>query len=142
MKMSLLAIAGLLTLLVAALHVGCIIFGADWYRFLGAGEQMAQLAENGDVYPTVITSIIVGVFLIWSAYAFSGAGVIGRLPFTKTVLSLICFVLLTRALGFYFLMPIFPENSLTFWWVSSGACMVLGLTYLVGLWRSWEYLGQ
>ena len=34
---------------IAALaHLGCIIFGGDWYRFFGAGEQMARMAEAGN----------------------------------------------------------------------------------------------
>jgi hypothetical protein len=32
----------------ALAHLGCIIFGGSWYRFLGAGEQMAKMAEKGD----------------------------------------------------------------------------------------------
>ncbi|WP_406681969.1 hypothetical protein [Shewanella subflava] len=45
---------------IAALaHLGCIIFGGDWYRFLGAGEQMASLADNGDWYPSMVSSVIV-----------------------------------------------------------------------------------
>ncbi len=48
---------------IAALaHLGCIIFGGDWYRFFGAGEQMAKMAEDGHWYPTVVTSIIVLVY--------------------------------------------------------------------------------
>jgi len=67
--------AGLNTI-VALLHIGCIYFGASWYRLMGAGEQMATLAERGSSQPTVITSFIVVVFIIWTAYALSGAGLI------------------------------------------------------------------
>lgn len=69
---------------VAALaHLGCIVFGGDWYRFFGAGEQMARMAEQGLWYPTIVTSIIVLVLLIWAFYGLSGAGAIKRLPLTK-----------------------------------------------------------
>lgn len=51
--------AAICTALAALAHIGCIIFGADWYRFFGAGEQMAQMAEAGDWYPAVVTSVIV-----------------------------------------------------------------------------------
>ena len=52
-------IAGaLLSALAAALHVGCIVFGAPWYRFFGAGERMAQMAIAGNWYPTVVTAVI------------------------------------------------------------------------------------
>ncbi|MGQ4584278.1 hypothetical protein [Lysobacter sp. F60174L2] len=39
----------MLNAIAALLHVGCIIFGASWYRFFGAGERMAQLASAGFV---------------------------------------------------------------------------------------------
>lgn len=142
MKCKFLTLAGILTVVVAALHLGCIAFGAGWYRFLGAGEQMAMMAEAGQAYPTVVTSIIVLIFLLWSAYAFSGAGMIIRLPLLKLVLSLISLVLVMRALSFYFLMPAFPENSLTFWLVSSGLCFILGVIYLLGIKQSWSYLND
>lgn len=128
LRINLLKIAGILTVLVALIHVGCIVFGGDWYRFLGAGEQMAQLADSGHPYPTIVTSIISAVLLLWAAYAFSGAGIIVKLPLVRLALVLISAVLLARALGFYFIMPAFPDNSLTFWLISSGICLFLGLT--------------
>ncbi|WP_444922342.1 hypothetical protein ACJJID_08545 [Microbulbifer sp. CnH-101-G] len=103
---------------------------------------MAQMAEAGYSYPTKVTGIIVSVLLVWSAYAFSGAGHILRLPLLRTGLTLISLVLLARALGFYFIMPAFPDNSLTFWLVSSALCFTLGLTYLLGLSQSWSRLSS
>mgnify|MGYP000483232905 CR=1 FL=1 len=72
--------AGSLSALAALMHLGCIYFGAPWYRFFGAGEQMAQLAEQGSSKPAVITSGIVFMLAIWSAYAFSAAGLFTKLP--------------------------------------------------------------
>ncbi len=137
LNINFLKLAGILTILVAMIHVGCIVFGGDWYRFLGAGEQMAQLAESGHPYPTIVTSVISAVLLLWAAYAFSGAGLIFKLPLVRLGLALISAVLLARALGFYFIMPAFPDNSLTFWFVSSALCLFLGLTYLLGLKQRW-----
>ena len=136
-RLNLSSIAGILTALAALVHIGCIIYGGDWYRVLGAGEQMAKLAESGDPYPTVVTSIISAILLVWSAYAFSGAGMIMKLPIVRIALILISVVLLARALGFYFIMSAFPENTLTFWLVSSGACFILGLLYALGLRQRW-----
>jgi hypothetical protein len=73
--------AGTLSAISALLHLACIYFGATWYRFFGAGEQMAQLAEQGSVRPTLITLGITAVLAMWSLYAFSAAGIIGRFPF-------------------------------------------------------------
>ncbi|MCG7549963.1 hypothetical protein [Pseudoalteromonas sp. Of7M-16] len=120
--------------LAALLHIGCIIFGAPWYRFLGATEEMALMAEAGRIEPAVMTSAIAGVLCFWGAYALSGAGVIRRLPFLKTVIFLIAIVLIGRGIAFPLIMSMFPNNSLTFWLVSSTLCVLMGGSYAYGGW--------
>ena len=124
----------------ALLHLGCIAFGAPWYRFLGAGEQMAQMDLAGHWYPTVATLVISSILLIWSAYALSGAGVIRRLPMTRLALCAITAAYLLRGVGFWLLMPYFPGNSPTFWFWSSAICLVFGLVHLIGLRQVWRRL--
>lgn len=126
----------------ALAHLGCIVFGGDWYRFFGAGEQMARMAEQELWYPTIVTSVIVFTLLVWSVYALSGAGVIKRLPLTKLALVLIAGIFLFRGVSFIGLMPIFPENSLTFWLVSSGICLFIGSLFAVGAWQRWSAIGN
>lgn len=133
--------AAICTALAALAHIGCIIFGADWYRFFGAGEQMAQMAEAGDWYPAVVTSVIVIFLAIWSLYALSAAGVIRRLPLLRLALCLIASLFLIRGISFVMLMPMFPENSLTFWLVSSGICLMIAILYAVGTYQQWAELG-
>ncbi len=126
---------------VAALaHLGCIVFGGDWYRFFGAGEQMAVLAEQGHWYPTVATAVISTVLLLWAFYALSGAGVIRRLPLLRTALCVISAVFLLRGTAFIAIMPLFPDNSLTFWLVSSAICLLIGGLYAVGTAKAWHRL--
>ncbi|MBA6262309.1 hypothetical protein H4J39_00935 [Colwellia sp. Bg11-12] len=126
---------------IAALaHLGCIIFGGDWYRFFGAGEQMAKMAEAGESHPTIVTSVIVIILSIWSLYGLSGARIIGKLPFVRTALVLISFIYVFRGLIFVVLMPMFPENSITFWLVSSTICLSIGMLYSVGTYQSWSTL--
>lgn len=132
--------AAICTALAALAHIGCIIFGADWYRFFGAGEQMAQMAEAGHWYPAVVTSVIVIFLAIWSLYALSGADVIRRLPLLRLALCLIASIFLIRGISFVMLMPMFPENSLTFWLVSSGICLMIGILYAVGTYQQWAEL--
>ena len=134
-------IAGSICSAIAALvHLGCIIFGGAWYRFFGAGEQMAKMAEDGHWYPRVVTSIIVLVLSIWSLYGLSGAKVIFRLPLLKLGLIVISLIYLIRGVAFVAIMPMFPENSLTFWLASSGICLSIGILYLVGTFQSWSEL--
>jgi hypothetical protein len=132
-----LVLGGTLSAAAAVAHLACIALGPPAYRFMGAGERMARAVESGSVRPTLITLAIATVLLIWALYAFSGARLIGRLPVTGPALTAISVVYLARALGFPLLRPMFPENSTTFWLVSSGICLVLGSLYAAGAITVW-----
>ena len=124
----------------AIAHLACIAFGAPAYRLMGAGERMARAVEAGKLRPTFVTLAISGVLLVWAAYARGGAGVIRPLPFTALALPGICAVYLLRAVAFPILKPAFPENSKTFWLVSSGICLFIGLVHLYGVLFVWHAL--
>jgi hypothetical protein len=124
----------------ALLHVGCIVFGGDWYRFLGAGEHMAQMAEAGKIYPALVTALIAAVLSIWSLYALSGAGVVPKLPLLRLGLCLIAAIYLLRGIVFVPLMWFIPDNSLIFWLISSAVSFLFGTFYAVGIQQTWEYL--
>lgn len=124
----------------AAAHLACIFIGAPAYRFMGAGQRMARAAEAGKLRPTLVTSAITGVLLLWSAYALSGAGVIEALPLSRLALPLISSVYLVRAVAFPLLKPAFPENSNTFWLVSSGISGLIGLVHAYGTFSLWRTL--
>lgn len=128
--------------LAALAHIGCIVFGGDWYRFFGAGEQMAQMSEQGLWYPAMVTSVIVIALLICASYALAAAGVMRRLPFMRLALLAITCVFLLRAVAFVGLMPLFPENSLTFWWLSSGICLLIGGLFATGTYQRWSALAR
>ena len=135
-----LSIGAILNAVIAVLHVGCIYFGATWYRYMGAGEGMAKLAERGSVKPTVITSFIVLVFIIWSFYALSGAGVIIELPLLRWVLLAVTLIYLLRgALGFFlYTKPL--GRTPAFWLWSSSICLALGLIHMLGLKQIWVHI--
>lgn len=135
-----LIIAGILSAVVAILHVGCIYFGAPWYRFFGAGEQMAVLAERGSIQPTLITSGIVIVLSIWSLYAFSAAGIIVRLPLLRLALILITSIYLLRGVAGFFLVSSPMGRSSEFWVWSSLICLSFGIVHLIGLKQQWANL--
>ena len=135
-----LIIAGTLSAIVAILHLGCIYFGAPWYRFFGAGEQMAVLAERGSIQPTLITSAIVLVLSIWSLYAFSAAGVIFHLPFIRLALILITLIYLARGIVGFFFIKSPMGRSPEFWVWSSVICLSFGIVHLIGLQQQWSSL--
>lgn len=132
-----LIIGAILSALAALLHIGCIIFGAPWYRFFGAGEEIAQLAEAGSIQPTIITSLVTIVLGIWSLYALSGAGMIRKLPLLKVGLCVITAIYLIRGIVFIPLMPFFPDESPLFVVVSSLICFCFGAVHLIGLRQIW-----
>lgn len=135
-----LIVAGSLSAAAGLAHLACIVVGAPAYRFMGAGEKMVRAVEAGRLEPTLITLASASVLFIWAAYAFSGAGVIGRLPLLKVALPVICAVYLGRAVAFPLLKPAFPENSQTFWLVSSGICLGIGLVHVYGITSRWPAL--
>lgn len=138
-KNRLLAIAGVLSSIASLLHIAIIIGGPDWYRFFGAGEGMAQLAENGSTYPMTVTAIIAIILALWALYAFSGAGVIGQLPYLKPILTIISVIFIMRGvLGIPMVMyldhpyAIELKERMTFMIISSAISLGLGLFYLIG----------
>lgn len=135
-----LIVGGTLSAAAAVAHLACIAIGPRAYRFMGAGEKMARAVEAGKLQPTLFTLAIAGILFIWAAYAFSGAGVIGHIPLSKLALPAISNVYLGRALSSPLLKPVFPENSQTFWLVSSGICLVIGLLHLYGAVLQWPTL--
>ncbi|KGJ86756.1 hypothetical protein [Colwellia psychrerythraea] len=135
-----LIIAGMLSAIAAIIHIGCIYFGAPWYRFFGAGEQMAVLAEQGSIQPSLITSGIVAVLSIWALYAFSAAGIIFRLPFIRLALILITIIYLIRGIAGFFFVNSPMGRSPEFWLWSSSICLCFGIIHLIGLKQQWANL--
>lgn len=135
-----LVVGGALSAAAAAAHLACIVIGAPAYRVMGAGERMARGAEAGRWLPALVTMAIAAVLGLWSLYAFAGAGVIAPLPFIKAALSAISAVYLGRAFGFPLLKAAFADNSSTFWWVSSGICLVIGALHAYGTLARWDEL--
>ena len=140
MQNPVLIVGGVLSAAASLLHLAVIVGGPSWYRFFGAGEGMARMAERGEIAPTLITIGIATVLAVWAAYAFSGAGLITRLPLIRTALVLISAVYLLRGLV---IVPAFIMNGGAFepfvlW--SSLIVLVYGVCYAVGTWIAWPAL--
>lgn len=137
---TLLILGGGLSAVAAALHLAIIIGGPNWYRFFGAGEEMAQMAERGSNYPMIVTLGIAAILAIWAAYAFSGAGLLPRLPLLRTALIAISVIYLLRAVCFVPAMAMtgVPITSFAIW--SSLIVLAYGVTYALGTWTRWPLL--
>ena len=133
---------GLLSAAAALLHIAIIVGGPDWYRFFGAGERLARLAETGSPVPAFTTMGIAVVLSLWAAYAFSGAGIIGRLPLLRTALILISAVYLLRGLVLFPALLLKPQlvDGFTVW--SSIIVLVFGVAYALGTWAAWPNLAR
>ena len=130
---------GLLSTLAAFLHLGVIAGGPESYRFFGAGERMARMAEQGSPTPTLITIGIALILFIWAAYAFAGAGLIRRLPLMRTALVTITAIYLLRGMILFPALAAGPQaDAFTIW--SSMIVLVYGLAYAIGTWTAWAEL--
>ena len=131
---------GLLSAAAAILHLAVIAGGPDWYRFFGAGEAMARMAERGLLQPALITLGIAAILGIWAAYAFSGAELIRRLPLLRTALVLISAIYLVRGLALLPMLAFRPQLLTQFDVWSSLIVLGYGAAYAVGTWRAWPSL--
>ncbi len=145
MNLNLLAYAGMLSAAASIAHICIVLGGPSWYRFFGAGERMAKLAEQKSITPTIVTLGIAAVLGIWALYAWSGAGVIPKLPLIKPALVVITSVYLLR--GVVGLVaphvskhPAIVSNSKRFWFWSSLVCLGIGVTHLLGTVKVWGTL--
>ena len=143
--MDFLKLAGFLSFTASAMHIAIIFGGPSWYRFFGAGEGMAQMAEQNLLKPTLITISIAMLLAVWGGYAWSGSGLVPRLPFLKMILSTITAVYLIR--GFVGLVapfvsnhPQILQNSTSFWVWSSIICILFGFVHLKGVIDKWAVL--
>ncbi len=129
---------GVLSILAALLHIATIIGGPTWYRFLGAGEELATLAERGSWIPGLLTFGIFSILFIWGLYAFSGAGAIKRLPFLKLALVLISIIYSARGIMLFPTLVFKPTivDNVLIW--SSLISLTIGVAYAVGAKQVWS----
>lgn len=125
--------AGVLDAAAALLHLGCIVGGPAWYRFFGAGDAMAAMTERGMMKPTLITLAIAAILAIWAVFAFSGTGLLPRLPLLRPALIVIAAILLARAAALPLLFRVMPDRSPNFLWVSSAIVLAIGIVHAVGV---------
>lgn len=130
----------LLSVAAATIHAACLVYGAPLYRLLGAGDDMVRMAERGETLPAAVSLSLAAGIAVAAVYALSGAGMLRRLPFARTVLCLVTAVYLFRGIGFGVFVPLFPENPFGFWMWSSAFSLLAGLLHYAGLRRAWAAL--
>ena len=124
--------AALICAIAALLHFACIPWGAEGYRFLGAGTTVVNAVASGDWRPHLSALVVGTLLLVAAAYALSGAGVLSPFPFLRPVLYIVSAVLIGRAIAYPILRPMFPGNSELFWLVSTSVVGFMGVLFLIG----------
>ena len=122
-----------LDVLAAGLHVAIVFGGPAWYRFFGAGEAMARMAERGHPWPTVITLAIAAVLCVFGAYAMTAGGYFPALPMPREALMVITAVYAVRGLVPLLLAHGMPAMRTRFMVVSSLICCVYALAHGMAL---------
>lgn len=131
---------GTLSLGAALLHIAIILGGPRWYRYFGAGEDIARMAEEGRLRPMIITALVATVLALCGLYAYSGAGLFFPFPLRAPVLWLITAVYTMRGLAYPFFKYFKPEFATPFFLWSSLICLLFGLVHGIGLAQTWEQL--
>jgi hypothetical protein len=130
----LLIAGGVITALISLLHV-LLAVKPELYRYFGPGQAsaLAQRAVEGSRGTTIATVVLVVVFALWAAYAFSGAGLIGALPLLRTALIGIGVIYILRSLFVLSEMKMVLTQGYPFRFVVfSTISLIAGLLYLIG----------
>jgi hypothetical protein len=133
-------IAAGIALFAACIHWVAPFVGPDWYDFLTAPRWVGESARNGTAEAPVGAMVIGFLMFSCALYAFSGAGLIHRLPLTKTALVIITSICLLRGL---LLLPFFirvPERLSSFDIVASLVWFIAGPGFLFGSYGNWTQL--
>jgi hypothetical protein len=143
MKEAWLIAAGASSTAISLLHLVVIAIGAPAYRYFGAGEALAGMAEAGSVIPGGITLLVALVFAVFAAYAFAGAQLIAGLPLMKLALAVISGIYVLRGLsalpqGLALLAA--PGSFPARYFVFSAASLAVGLCYALGTRAAWGRL--
>jgi putative oxidoreductase len=143
--------SGLTAIVGAIIHLAAIVGGPSWYSFIGAPNSIVHLAAIGHPYPAIACVVIASILFVLAAYAFSGAGLVRRLPFVRITLVLISTILVVRGISFIPLMMWRPAlfsdicncNGVdSFLVVTSAICLAGGLAFAVGTCKAWGQLND
>ena len=130
-KSKLLTSAGIIFSLAAIWHLLCIIGGPAWFTFARAPSAIVISAQQGTLLAPIGTIIVALLMFTCTLYAFSGSGLIRKIPLLKTALITISILCLLRV------MVVFPSllySSFTDTWqlIATSVWLFLGICFLVG----------
>jgi hypothetical protein len=129
----LLTAGGSASLALAALHILIIVIGSRAYLYFGRAD-LAEAASGGSLYPPLVTLVITITLAVWGLYAYSGAGLLRRLPLLRIGLVTIACIYTLRGLVLvadvarWLAGKPYPPRQAIF----SAAALGIGLCYALG----------
>jgi hypothetical protein len=129
--------AGTISAAIALLHVIMLIKPA-WWEYVSGGVKspLAEQAIRGSTGTQIATAVLAVIFAVWSLYAFSGAGLIGTLPWLKPILIVIGAIYVLRSLAIFTEVNTVRNDGapiqIVFFSIIS---FVTGLLYILGVWK-------
>lgn len=130
--------AGLIASAAAIWHLLIIFGGPGWFTFTRAPQPIIDSAKQGTLLAPIATVIIASLMFACSAFAFSAAGLISKIPLLKPALITISGLCSVRALSS---IPILiTPSGLDVWeliastvWFYVGICFIAGSLVQLGL---------
>jgi hypothetical protein len=133
-KNYLLLAGGIISALISIFHI-LLAVKPDLYQFIAPDQNspLSQMAKQGSYVTTIASIALVIIFAIWAMVAFSGAGLIRRLPLLHTGLVIIAVIYLLRGLFLPAEISMVQNQSYPFRFVLfSALSLFTGFLYLVG----------
>lgn len=130
-KSTFLIMGGLISASAAIWHLLMIAGGPAWYAFARAPFYIVKSAENGTLVAPIGAVAIAALMFICSIYAFSGAGIIRKIPLLKSALVTISLICLIRGI---FISPLFYSIKVLGTWhlIASSTWFFVGICFLLG----------
>ena len=97
-SMNAFSVAAILNFIAALIHLAVIFGGPAWYRFFGAGEQLATMAENKSLWPPILTLLITAMLLTWGVYLLAAGQQFPPLPYMYSAVWAITIIYSIRAI--------------------------------------------
>ena len=127
----LLVSAGVIASASALWHLLCILGGPSWFEFARAPQQIIDSAQQGTLLAPIGTITVSSLMFACTVFAFSGAGLIRKVPLLKPALITISFICTSRALIAIPIM-ITPDGYDIWEIVASSVWLYVGVCFIVG----------
>jgi hypothetical protein len=125
---------GIISVLISIFHA-ILALKPQLYQFVAPDQNspLSQMAEQGSTITTIASLALVALFAAWAVVAFSGAGLIHRLPLLNPGLLIIAAIYLLRGLFLPSEISMVQNQGYPFRFVLfSALSLFTGLLYLVG----------